>query len=103
MDCDSWGLVAAIVLPIVGTIVGMFMWNRAESNADRREAAADRKDINNKIEATMKDTRALIDSNMKETREMINAIKEEIKDFHARLCVIESNRKVIINKDGHPL
>lgn len=42
----------------------MFMWNRTESNADRRE------------------TRALID-----------AIHLEIKDFHARLCVIESRNR----------
>ena len=132
MDCWSFlQVIATVVLAILGILIpiaGMFMWNRAEANADRaeanadrREAAADRKDmaskteanikaIHDKIDANAKDTRALIDANialintnMKETREMINAIKEEVKDFHARLCVIESNRKIIISKDGHLL
>ena len=143
MDCWPFlQVVATVVLAILGILIpiaGMFMWNRAEANADRaeanadraeanadrREAAADRKDmaskteanikaIHDKIDANAKDTRALIDANialintnintnMKETREMINAIKEEVKDFHARLCVIESNRKIIISKDGHLL
>jgi len=63
------------VLTIVGANIGIFLWLRSESSADRRqmqqESAADRRDI----------------------LRLIREIKEEMKDFHARLCVIESNRK----------
>lgn len=62
--------VFSVLLPIAS----MFLWSRAEANADRRE-------FNQKMESNMQETRALID-----------AIHLEIKDFHARLCVIESQR-----------
>jgi hypothetical protein len=62
------------VLTILGANLAIFFWLRTESNADRRqiqqEAAADRKDF-------------LL---------LIREIKDELKDFHARLCVIEEKR-----------
>ena len=45
------------------TLGGLFLWNRAESNADRRA-----------MQAT------------------IDAIEKEMKDFHGRLCAIEERR-----------
>lgn len=59
------------VLTVIAANFGMFLWIRSEANSDRREAAADRRDI----------------------LQLINAIKDEMKDFHARLCVIEEKRK----------
>mgnify|MGYP001564130165 CR=1 FL=1 len=47
------------------TMSGLFYWNRTESNADRRE-----------------------------TNAILREMKEEMKDFHGRLCSIEErNRK----------
>lgn len=63
------------VLTILGANLAIFFWLRTESNADRRqiqqESSADRRDL----------------------LQIIREIKEEIKDFHARLCVIEERRK----------
>lgn len=52
-------------------MMGLFAWNRSESNSDRRESASDRREIMN----------------------LIRAIQEEIKDFHGRLCSIEEKNK----------
>lgn len=46
------------------TLIGSFFWNRSESRADNRRAL-----------------------------DIIEAIKNEIKDFHGRLCTIEERRK----------
>lgn len=53
------------------TMSALFLWNRSESNADRREANADRKEMMN----------------------LIKEIKDEMKDFHGRLCAIEERNK----------
>jgi uncharacterized protein (DUF2164 family) len=56
----------------IASTVGLFFWNRSESNSDRREAAADRRDI----------------------LQLVRNIQDEIKDFHGRLCALEEkNRK----------
>lgn len=61
----EWLQVFAMML----TMSGLFLWNRSESNADRREL------------------RQAMDTQLK-------AIHEEMKDFHGRLCAIEErNRK----------
>lgn len=53
------------VLTIIAGNFVMFFWLRGESNADRRE-----------------------------TQAILREIKEEMKDFHGRLCAIEErNRK----------
>ena len=63
------------VLTIVGANIGIFLWLRSESNADRRQmqenAAADRRDILG----------------------LIREIKDELKEFHGRLCAIEERGK----------
>lgn len=57
-------------------VCGLFIWNRTESRADIRYMDA-------KLEA-----------NQKQVLELITAIKDEMKDFHGRLCAIEErNRK----------
>jgi len=52
-------------------VVGLFVWNRTESRTDIRH-------MDNKLDAI---------------RELTHAIHAEMKDFHARLCKIEENRK----------
>ena len=51
------------VLTIVGSNIALFLWARSESRADFRHILS-----------------------------MIDAIKEEMKDFHGRLCAIEEKR-----------
>lgn len=61
------GIIIAIVgsmIAIVGVIIALFLWNRTEANADRRDFAS-----------------------------IILAIQEEIKDFHNRLIKIELEKK----------
>jgi hypothetical protein len=55
-------------LAVIAINIMLFLWNRSESNADRR-------DLSNAI--------------MNLTKEM----KDEMKDFHGRLCQIEEMRK----------
>jgi len=52
-------------------VFGLFLWNRTESRADYRH----------------------MDSKLEGMRELINAIHQEMKDFHARLCVIEEKNR----------
>jgi len=60
----DWSHVLGIILGNAAFTIPLFLWNRSEANADRR-------DIVN----------------------LIVAIKEEMKDFHGRLCAIEERRK----------
>jgi len=60
-----------VLITIIGLLIGngaiiipLFLWNRSESRADTRRC-----------------------------EDLIAAIKEEIKDFHGRLCAIEERRK----------
>jgi hypothetical protein len=59
------------VLVILGTNMGLFLWNRSESRTDIRH----------------------MDSKLESTRELVRAIHDEMKDFHNRLCKIEENRR----------
>lgn len=56
----DWGQFLILII----TIGGLFLWNRSEANADRREMT-----------------------------NLIKSIQEEIKDFHGRLCAIEERKK----------
>ena len=53
------------------TVASLFMWARSESRSDNRHLDAK------------------IDSNHKDTLILIEAIRQDIKDFHGRLCEIE--------------
>ena len=59
----------------------LFFWNRSEYRSDARRSDA-------RIDAL----RELIYSVHNETTAQINAIRDEMKDFHVRLCVIEERR-----------
>jgi hypothetical protein len=50
---------------------GMFAWLRADIAVNRTEASADRRDM----------------------LQIIREMKEEMKDFHGRLCAIEERNK----------
>lgn len=55
----------------IATIIGLVWSLRSDIQQNRAEAASDRRDI----------------------LQLIGSIQEEIKDFHARLCIIEERNK----------
>lgn len=63
------------VLTIIGGNMALFLWAT-------RQARTDFLQLDRKLE-----------ENRKEVSTIIIAIKDEIKDFHDRLCEIERNRK----------
>lgn len=72
------GIIIAVVgsaVAIVGVMLTLFLWNRGESNTDRRHFATEVKELR----------RELID--------VMRGISDEMKDFHGRLCAIEERRK----------
>lgn len=71
----EWAQFALLLI----SIGGMFAWLRADIAVNRTEAAADRRDL-----------LQIIRTGQSETRELIEAIKQDMKDFHGRLCSIES-------------
>jgi len=82
----DWTIVLGIIIGNAALFLPIFFWMRSEANADRRELQntqrEDRKDLLNicrSLETTMQTS--------------LNAIREEIKDFHGRLCAIEEKRK----------
>ena len=65
---DIMTLITLLVgfIAIIGSNIGLFLWNRGEARADSRRAL-----------------------------EIIEAINNEMKDFHGRLCSIEAQRRGI--------
>ena len=57
-------------------VFGLFIWNRAESRADARH-----------MDAKLKSHQDLMAG-------FLQGIKDEMKDFHGRLCAIEEWRKL---------
>ena len=64
------------------TFVGLFIWNRTESRADIRH-----------MDAKLESNRSLSLEIHKETSQIISAIREDMRDFHTRLCIIEERNK----------
>lgn len=62
------------VFTIIASIIGLFLWTRAEANSDRRE------------------TQAILREDRKYFLNIITEIKDEMKDFHYRLLEIERNK-----------
>lgn len=56
-------------------VFGLFIWNRTESRTDARH-------FDNKIDIYRHETNALIE-----------AIRQDMKDFHNRLCQIEERNR----------
>jgi len=63
------------VLTIIASNLALFIWARTEANSDRKQ-------LENIINADRRDMLQIL-------REM----KEELKDFHGRLCAIEERNK----------
>lgn len=76
-----------MLLAALGINIGLILWARTESRSD-----------NDKLTAQFKNDRD-------RTLDILEAIKDEMKDFHGRLCTIEekyqqlrSNKQEIIKK-----
>ncbi len=74
----DWTHVLGIVLGNAAFVIPMFLWNRSESRADIRQ-----------LDARLESTRELVHAIHNETNANLQAIREEMKDFHGRLCSIE--------------
>lgn len=68
-------LMGAVFIANMGVIIPLFLWTRSESNADRREYANERRDI------------------LQIIRNLQIEMKDEMKDFHGRMCAIEERNK----------
>lgn len=69
------------VLTIVGANLGMFLWAT-------RQARADFLHSDRKIDENRKETASIV----KSMQENLVAIKDDMRDFHNRLCEIEQKR-----------
>lgn len=56
-------------------VFGMWLWQRTEANADRRQASAETSACRAELLGVLK------------------AIQDEIKDFHGRLCALEEKHR----------
>ncbi len=61
---------------------GLFIWNRTESRADIRH-----------MDTKLESNRNLSIQIHKENQDLMNVIREDMKEFHARLCIIEERNK----------
>ena len=93
------------------TFVGLFIWNRTESRSDarhmdqkldssrqlflemqrenQRRSEENQKENQRRFEEHQKESQKLLEEHRRETWSLIEAIRQDIKDFHGRLCSIE--------------
>lgn len=62
-------------LTILGTVAGLFVWNRSEARTDAKRYDEKNTELR----------RDMID--------IMRSIDKEMKDFHGRLCTIEERRR----------
>lgn len=65
----DWMQTLTLIVSNIGFVTILFLWNRSESRNDYKHMEA-------------------------RTDAILNAIKDEMKDFHGRLCAIEERRNV---------
>lgn len=69
-------------LAVIFAMAALFLWVRSEANADRRFITDAQMRHAEKVER-------LIEA----IKDDVRAIKEEVKDFHNRLCAIEERNR----------
>jgi len=93
----DWLQVLVIVFGNVAWVLPLWLWQRSESRADSRKHDDDLKAyIMKHAEDNRELRRDLIEVQRKGTEQLnsaILAIKDEMRDFHGRLCAIEERRK----------
>jgi len=73
-------------LILIISLGSLFFWNRSEANSDRKEMA-------NLVNSDRREMMNLINCDRRERMDLIKCIEKEMRDFHARLCVIEERRR----------
>jgi len=71
----EWTHILGLIFGNLAVILPLWLWNRAESRADIRHMETSQRNM----EAWLKGT--------------LDGIREEMKDFHGRLCAIEERNK----------
>jgi len=93
-------------LTVILSMFGMFLWIRGEASQDRRHFEAtiseDRRQSDAKIEHNVASLRNVIDENARETRSLIEAIRQDMRDFHGRLCALEGRWLNLARSDKKP-
>ena len=80
------GSSVGLMIISIGTTISMFLWARNEAGSDRRDLYAT-------MEEHRKECYAYLEASRLETNQILKGIQEEMKDFHGRLCEIESRRR----------
>ena len=74
------------LIVLIISFAGIFLWARSET---KQEIAK----IENMIKDSERNTQNMIKDSERNTQNLIIAIKDEMKDFHGRLCAIEERRE----------
>lgn len=82
----NWAQFATFVFVNLSVIVGMLIWLTTRDESFRKESY-------DFMMSNREELLALMASQRVETHALIESIKEDIKDFHGRLCAIEERRK----------
>ncbi len=77
----DWLQIIVLLFGNVAWVLPLWMWSRSESNADRREIREDWKHLDSKIDL----------------------IRQDTKDFHARLCILEERYLQILTTTRIPI
>lgn len=75
MHWDQILTVFAVIITNLGTVIGLYLHTDA------------------KMENHRKDLETKIDENRKETNAILEAIRQDIKEFHGKLCALEERNK----------
>jgi len=78
----DWTQFTTFMIANVIFTLTLWLWSRGESRSDMRN-----------MQNIMEAMRSCIEESRRETASILRAIQEESKDFHGRLCSIESRRK----------
>jgi len=91
MDTQTLVTIAAIVFANIGTTIGLFMWATTH-------AATASENLRQQNNATSQSIREEGKKYSSETQAILKGIADEMKDFHARLCVIEERNSTRLMK-----
>lgn len=75
MHWDQILTVFAVIITNLGTVIGLYLHT------------------DSKMENHRKDLEKKIDENRKETNAILEAIRQDIKEFHGKLCALEERNK----------
>ena len=75
MHWDQILTVFAVIITNLGTVIGLYLHT------------------DSKMENHRKDLETKIDENRKETNAILEAIRQDIKEFHGKLCALEERNK----------